>query len=156
MIRATVKEEEGNQRAQSLDSLFALPEDWSYAEKHQWNLDQYERYILMMQAIATQFKIKTAYFIQPVPAIAKDLTEEEQRVVGDLSYKDHYFAMEKHLLSLRNKGVPVSSLAALYADSNETFYYDAIHQKENSKGYQLMAERIADILEAEWGFEKLE
>jgi hypothetical protein len=150
-VRAAVKKDAGKPRAQSLDSLFALPEEWSYTEKHAWNLDQYERYLLMMQAIAIQFKIKTAYFIQPVPAIAKNLTEDEQGVVGDLSYKDHYLVMEERLSSLRNTGVPVVSLTDLYANFDETVYSYAVHQKHNSQGYQLMAQRIADILEAEWG-----
>ena len=40
------------------------------------------------EAVAHDNGVKTAYFFQPVPAFGKTLTEEEKRVVGDLSYGD--------------------------------------------------------------------
>ena len=108
----------------------------------------------MMQAIAEQLDIRAAYFIQPIAAIGKALTEEERRVVGDASYRSQYLAMEERLLALRDSGILVTSLTGIYEGVSETLYYDPVHQESDSAGYRLLVEKIADALEVEWGLER--
>ena len=107
-----------------------------------------------MEAIARDRGIRSAYFIQPIPAVGKRLTPEERAVVGDLSYAPLYRRMVDEMLGLRAERVPIFSLLDVFADVETALYDDSIHLKRNergeSMGYQLMATAIARRLADVW------
>jgi hypothetical protein len=138
----------------TVESLFWLPPEWDDNKRIGAALEQYKKYVRSMDAIGRDRKIRTAYFIQPVPAIGKRLTPEERAVAGDLSYGPLYRRMTDALLSLRGEGIPVFSLLEVFAGIEETLYSDSIHlmrdARGESPGYRLMAEKIAHTLAKAW------
>lgn len=142
----------------SVESIFALPEEWGERKRFEWSIGQYKKYIRAMDAVAAKMNIVTAYFVQPVPAIEKKLTREERAVVGDLGYKEKYASMTRQLLKLNDQGIPVFSLLDLFKDRAVTIYADHAHFRREptgeSLGYRLMAERIAKILERTWDLKR--
>jgi hypothetical protein len=142
-------------RKTTLQSIFAVPPGWDREKRAEWAMGQYKKYIHAMDAVAADRKVLAAHFIQPVPAIGKRLTPEEQAVVGDLSYGPSYARMAEGLLSLRRDGVKIFSLLHMFQNVDETLYADHAHMKRDansdSRGYRLMAQEIARILAAEWG-----
>ena len=71
--------------------------------------------------------MKTAYFLQPVPAWGKTLTEDEKRVVGDLSYGDLYRRIVDGMMTLRERGLPIFDLGDVFVNEKGTIYADHIH-----------------------------
>jgi len=161
-IQELAKKKQVKGRKTTTQSLFSLPPDWSGDKRARFNMEQYKRYIRMMADMARQIGLKHAFFIQPVPAIGKTLTEQEKAVVGDTNvYRDVYQKMTDELLTLREEDLPIYSLLDVFESCNESLYADPIHcirigRTNDSKGYRLMAERIASILEKEWKLEKKE
>ncbi len=143
-----------------LTSIFALPREWSPEKKSSFNMELYKKYIRLMAGMARQMNLKQAFFIQPVPAIGKTLTEEERAVVGDLSYRDLYQNMTNKLLALREEQIPVYSLLDVFVDCEESIYRDPCHfiesgPRRETKGNRLIAERIASLLEEEWDLKRM-
>ena len=102
--------------------------------------------------------MKSAYFLQPVPAWSKTLTEEEKRVVGDLSYGALYRRMVAGMMTLRERGLPIYDLGDVFATQNGTIYADHIHYLANSDGVsagnRLVAARIGELLAETWGLQR--
>ena len=136
----------------TLDGMFALPKDWSEEKKTEMALRQYQDNLRMMHAVASAMKAKDLFLIQPVPALQKDLTAEENRVVGDLSYRDLYQAMTDRLLELKQEAVPVFSLLDVFKNEPGTIYEDAVHVLPH--GNQIITRRIVALLQSEWGLKK--
>jgi hypothetical protein len=138
----------------TIESLFMLPPDWPQDRRTSWAIEQYRKYIRAMHAIAATHEVRTAFFVQPVPAIGKQLTEDERRVVGDLGYRDVYRNLAGQLLSLTAEGVPVVSLLDVFQDDRSTVYADPVHLARNadggSPGYALMSDRMAAELGRLW------
>ncbi len=141
-------------RRTTVDSLFALPADWEPSKRIDWSQKQYRKYITMMQSVARDSGLLSAFFIQPVPAIGKTLTAKEKAVTGDLSYASTYRGMTDSLLALRSGGVPIYSLLDVFQDSPETLYGDEIHMIQGtdgeSVGYRMMAEQMVRVLAQSW------
>jgi hypothetical protein len=141
-------------RRTSVDSLFALPADWEPSKRIEWSQKQYKKYIMAMESVARDSGLLSAYFIQPVPAIGKPLTEKEKTVTGDLSYGKMYQDMADSLLTLRSRRVLIYSLLDTFHDSRQTLYGDAIHMLHGtdgeSAGYRMMAEEMARVLAQAW------
>jgi hypothetical protein len=146
----------------NVDSLFALdPEgDWDRERRFHWHMEQYQKFIREMKAIADEFGVRSAFFIQPVPAIGKPLSEAERRVVGDLDYAERYRRMADGLLELRERGIAVFSLLDVFAGHGGTLYSDTIHLERapdgSSEGYRLLAEAMAPQLAQAWGLKPRE
>ncbi len=143
----------------TLAGLFAMPEEIR-KDKEAFFATQmalYQKYARGIEAIARDYDVKTAYFIQPMPAWGKTLTEEEKRVVGDMSYRDLYRRIVAGLLTLKERGMAVYDLGDLLEGETGTIYADHIHfardNKGDSKGYRLMAARVARNLGETWGLE---
>ena len=102
--------------------------------------------------------MKSAYFLQPAPAWGKVLTDEEKRVVGDLSYGPLYRRIVAGMLTLRERGLAVFDLGDIFANEKGRIYADHIHYwrdaKSESPGNRLMASRIAAQLAETWGLQK--
>jgi hypothetical protein len=154
-IRLWAEREPPAARRTTIDSIFSFPNEWDPAKRYQWNLEEYRKYMRMIDAVAARLGVRAAHFIQPVPAIGKPLAPEEARVVGDLSYTDSYARMTAALIALNGEGIPVFSLLDVFSGVREPIYADHIHciidpKTGESRGYRMMAERMADILEAQW------
>ena len=145
-------------RKTNVVSMFALPQDWDLPKRIGWSQKQYQKYILAMDLVAHDSHVLSAYFLQPVPAIGKTLTEKEKAVVGDLRYASTYRNMVDSLFELRGRGVPVYSLLDVFQDSNQTLYGDEIHLIHDaggeSAGYRMMAEKMAAVLARSWKLKK--
>ena len=131
----------------SLDSMFGIDQGGPVPNE-QWNLALYQRYLLLMDAIASSAGTELAVFIQPTPARFRTITTQEAGLVGDLSYGPDFQAMEKSLLSL--DGLPIYSLAHIYENISEPIYSDAIHQPIDGVGYQVMVNEIAILIGQNW------
>jgi hypothetical protein len=141
-------------RGTTVESLFRLPREWERDKVIASALEQYKKYVRSMNAIGRDRRILTAYFVQPVPAIGKRLTQDEQAVVGNLGYGLLYRQMTDALLSLRGEGIRVFSLLQTFAGVEETLYDDPVHLKRDARGesvgYRLMAGEIARTLAEAW------
>lgn len=141
----------------TLAGLFAMPEEVRKDKDllFETQLGLYQKYARGIEAIARDNNVKTAYFIQPIPAWGKTLTEEEKKVAGDLSYGTLYRRMAAGLLTLRDRGMAVHDLGDMLKDEPGTIYADHIHffraPDGESKGYRLMAARVAQVLAETWG-----
>jgi hypothetical protein len=138
----------------TVNTIFALPAGWGEEKRIAWADGQYRKYIRAMDAVAEQNGVLAAHFIQPVPAIAKPLTEAEKRVVGDLGYRERYRRITNDVLALASEGTPIYSLLDLFEHNPHTLYADVIHLRQapdgESEGYRLMAERMATVLAQTW------
>jgi hypothetical protein len=157
---AYLKEQQGlfNARERTnVNTIFALPKGWSEERRVAWADGQYRKYIRAMDAVAAQNGVLYAHFIQPAPAIAKPLTDEEKSVVGDLSYRPRYERIASDVLALAGEGTPIFSLLDLFEHNRQTLYADTIHLRQepdgSSEGYRLMAERIVQVLARTWHLE---
>lgn len=156
-LDAYLKEQQGLFTARertNVNTIFALPKGWDEEHRVAWADGQYRKYIRAMDAVAAQNGVLFAHFIQPAPAIAKPLTDEEIAVVGDLSYRPRYERITTDVLSLAREGTPIFSLLDIFEHSRQTLYADTIHLRQepdgSSAGYHLMAERMASVLARTW------
>src|SRR6476646_3412547 len=146
-------------RKTSVVSLFALPAEWKPEQRIAFNIEQYRKYARIIDAVAKAEGVRAAFFVQPVPAIGKELTEEERRVVGDLGYAALYTRLANALLEAQADGLQVFSLIDVFRDRHDTIYGDPIHfahdgQTSDSRGNRLVAAAMADRLASIWSFER--
>ena len=144
----------------TIPSLFFLPPGVPDDPERMFTiqLGLYQKYLRMTEAVANDNGVKSAYFLQPVPAWSKTLTEEEKRVVGDLSYGALYRRMVAGMMTLRERGLPIYDLGDVFATQNGTIYADHIHYLANSDGVsagnRLVAARIGELLAETWGLQR--
>jgi len=144
----------------TLNSIFHLPEDIqrNYKLAFDVQLELYKKYVRATFAVARDNNVKSAYFIQPAPAIGKELTEEEKRVVGDLSYHDIYKNIVAGLMTLHDGGAPIFDLTQVFAGEKRSIYADHIHYARDadneSLGNRIIAARMGEILAETWGFQR--
>ena len=104
-IEAAAKGQDGfkSSKRTTIPGLFALPKDIQDNPERlfDFQLGLYQKYFRAAEAVASDNGVKSAFFLQPVPAWGKTLTEEEKRVVGDLSYGDLYRRMVAGMMTLR-------------------------------------------------------
>lgn len=145
----------------TLTSLFAMPKEIREDNDKAFALQlaHYQKYERGIEAVAKEYGVKSVYFLQPIPAIGKVLTEEEKRVAGDLSNRDIYKRIVAGMMTLRDRGLPIFDLGDMLADEKGTIYADHIHFARNnvtgeSKGYDLMAARVARQTAETWGLQR--
>lgn len=156
---AYLPEQTGANRKTTVQTMFALPSDWSPPQRIAFNIEQYKKYTRLMLVVAKHWNLKTAFFVQPCPAISKTLTETEKGVVGDLDYRDHYLHMTEELLRLQEENVPIYSLLDVFKDRPETIYSDAIHFVWNRKGSgshanEIVAKRMVELIATDWNLKR--
>src|SRR5476651_2480571 len=145
----------------TLHGLFEMPEeirkdhDLAFAVQ----LSLYQKYERAIEAIAKDNGIRTAYFLQPVPAYGKVLTEEEKKNAGDLAYGELYRRIVAGMMTLKDKGLPIFDLGDVVQGHSETLYADHIHffrkyPTGESDGYRIMATRMAEKIAETWGLQK--
>ena len=144
----------------TLESLFKLPDDViGNGEKvFQVQLGLYQKYERAIEAVAKDNGVKTAYFFQPVPAWGKELTDDERRDAGDLSYGPLYRRIIDGMMTLRERGLKMYDLGDLLKDVKERIYADDVHFQRvvggPSKGYSMMAARMGEDLAEAWGLQR--
>lgn len=145
----------------TLNSIFHMPDDIRTNPEQAFNvqLELFQKYWRATYAVARDNGVKAAFFLQPVPAIDKELTEEEKRVVGQMAYRDLYKRLTAGMMTLRERGLPVFNLADVFADQKGTIYADDIHVvrddvRNESLGNRLLAARMAGLLGETWGLQK--
>ena len=144
----------------TIPSLFRLPKEIEDNPQRQFavQLGLYQKYFRASEAVAHDNGVKSAYFLQPVPAWSKTLTEEEKRVVGDLSYGELYRRMVVSMMTLRERGLPIYDLGDVFKDQKGTFYADQIHAWSDtdgvSPGNRLLAARVGELLAESWGLQR--
>jgi len=134
---------------QHLDKIFSLPKDWDLDKRRNYAINQYIKYLSLMNATANQYHIKLAIFLQPAPAIGKPLTDDERKLTDDLGYKDDYLLFEREILKQKNT-LPVYSLLQAFKDEKESIYKDGIHYREDSPGPTLVMNQIYKQIQASW------
>lgn len=140
---------------QNFIDMFSLPSDWTSEQRYHFNIEQYRRYIRAIAAIANVQHAKSAFFIQPVPAIGKVLTDQEKKAVGSLAYAANYQRMTDDLLDLSKEGISIFSLLHVLDQEKETLYGDPIHFERNSmRGNQILADVVARRLSDAWHLER--
>ena len=121
-----------------------------------WQIAQYSKYIRMMDISAREFGIKSMFFLQPVPAVDKRLTPEESRNTPDTAYGQRYVEIVKRLLALNERNIAIRSILDVFKDETGTIYVDDIHPKRvnmDSRGYSLIAARMAQEMAGNWGWQ---
>ena len=117
-------------------------------------IEQYRKYIRIMDMTARHYNVKSMFFLQPVPAVDKPLTEEEKRATPDMTYGKRYVGIVRDLETLNEGGIAVRSLLDIYAGEKETIYADSIHAYQapdgESRGYRIMAARMAREMAEGW------
>ena len=143
----------------TIQSIFSLPSHFNQKQRRDFNMNQYRKYIRRINTIAKAEDIKSAFFIQPCPALSKTLTSEEKEVVGEISYGPEYQKMTNELLTLQNDGIAIFSLLQIFENVTETVYADPIHFRQDSSGeslgYRTMAKALAEKLGEAWGLERI-
>src|SRR6266496_2031368 len=135
-----------------LNGIFKMPEDIRRDADREFavQIGLYQKYLRATEALARDYNVKSAYFIQPAPAYGKALTEEEKRVVGDLAYGPLYRKMAAGLMTLQQRNLAMYDLGDIFANVKETIYADHIHYWRDavgeSPGNRLMAARIGELL----------
>ena len=148
----------GKDKKTTLTSIFALPNDIKgNGEKvFQIQLALYQKYERAIEAVAKDYNVKTAYFLQPVPSWGKTLTDEEKLGAGaNMTDPVLYRRMVDGMMTLRERGLAIYDLGDLLKDEKGRIYADDIHfirdKNGDSPGYRLMAARVGQLLAETWG-----
>jgi len=150
----------GEDKRTTLNSIFAMPKEIRADNDKAFalQLSLYQKYHRGIEAVAREFGVKSAYFLQPVPAIGKRLTEAEKRVVGDTSYVETYRRIVAGMMTLRQNGLAIYDLGDIFNDEPSDIYDDGIHFKRtkgnDSPGYRIMATRVAQNLAEAWKLQR--
>jgi hypothetical protein len=140
----------------TIPGLFALPKDVQDNPERLFGvqLDLYQKYFRATEAVANDNGVKSAFFLQPIPAWGKTLTEEEKHIVGDLAYGTLYRRMVAGMMTLSERGLPIYDLGNVFEREKGTIYSDQIHYLSNtdgvSRGNRLVAARIGERLAETW------
>ena len=145
----------------TISKMFTLPQEvrGNADEVFDLQLGLYQKYMRAEEAVAQDNGVKTAYFFQPVPAWGKTLTDDEKRVVGDLSYGGLYRRIVDGMMTLRERGLPVYDLGDVFRHEAGSIYADDVHYlrygaEDESRGNRLLAARIAELLAERWSLQR--
>jgi len=134
----------------SYEAMFTFADKMDGEERRSWMVQQYEKYIRLMAAGAKAMDVPSLFTLQPTPAFDKPLTEAE-KPFATMTDKPGYRMLVQKLTALRDRdNLPVYSLGDVFQNTKEQVYEDHIHV--NDLGNQLMAERIAELIEKVWGW----
>lgn len=145
-------------RTSSLNASFQLPQDWSREKRDLWNRNRYKTYIRQLHGEASALGIKYAHFLQPMPLIDKDLTEEERSHEQFVSGETYEKVFVTAFRDLASSGLPLVSLTGVFKGIKETIYSDHIHCKfinGDSPGYILMSKQIGRAVARLWNLKPL-
>lgn len=142
-------------RTTRMDTIFALPDGTAHNPDKIFTtqLERWQSYDLAMAAVADEFGVKSAFFLQPLPVWGKTLTEEEKQRVGDMRLFTRYREIVAGMMALRERGLAVFDLGDVYKDEKGSIYVDEVHPGPG-RAYEMIAERMADDLAQAWGLKR--
>ena len=140
----------------TIDSIFALPTEviGDGERVFETQLELYRKYHRAIEAVARDWDVKTAYFLQPTMVWQKPLSPQEKAIPLDPEMRVAlYRRIVDGMMAQRKLGMAVFDLGDVFADVKETIYSDAIYidlsADGESLGYRLMARRMAaEVAEA--------
>ncbi len=145
----------------TLDSIFALPLEVTAddgARVFDTQLALFRKYRRATEAIARDWNVRTAYFLQPCLAWGKPLSPQEKAISVEPDMIALYRRIVDGMLQQRELGMAVFDLGDVFADVNETIYSDFVHFARaadgESLGYRLMARRMAADVAKAWGLKR--
>ena len=148
------------ERRTRMDTIFALPKDaiGNPDKIFDEQLARYQSYEISIAAIAAAHQAKSAFFLQPVPSWGKTLTPDEIKGAGNIAYLSRYRELVADMMKLRERGLTMYDLGDVFQQETDSIYEDAVHSKirrdGRSRGYELMAARMADNLAEAWSLQK--
>jgi hypothetical protein len=119
-------------------------------EKENLYVARYRGYLNSISAIAKERDMRVAFFFQPVPALQKPLTDNEKKIVGDLSYGKQYLSMITRVQLWHGTMPAAFSLLDIFRDYDDDLYTDPIHFLGSSHGNQIMADAMAQRIGKAW------
>ena len=141
----------------TLYSIFHMPDEVSRDNEKFFamQISLYQQYWRETAAVAREYGVKSAFFVQPFPGWGKTLTDVEKTNVGDISYAPIYRRMAAGLISLGERGLATFDLGDIFQDEKQAIYADDIHCYRTadgaSRGYDIMAAAVAKHLAEAWG-----
>jgi hypothetical protein len=156
---SNIANSELGKRQTSFISLFELPADWTREQRIAFNIEQYRKYLHLIDASAKVEGARAAFFIQPIAAVGKTLTPEEKEVAGSLDDGPAYQQLAQALLETRQDGLHIFSLLDIFQNTSETVYSDGVHLAfdpvtRESRGNRILASAIAERLASVWSLER--
>lgn len=156
-----VMEKDENTRYENQKKIFQYPKEWTYEEAWQDRMKKHQGYYKITHSMCTKFDLYCAYFLQPIPAIDKVLTEIEKLQIQNENkeLKPVYSRMVRELTSLKKEGIPIYSLTHVFKNHKETIYGDHIHYllRENNpvkKGNEIVLGAMIEVLERDWKLQR--
>lgn len=147
-------------KLQELDHPFVA---MGLEEKFQSNVADYQKMLRSLKAVCVEHRKKCILFFQPLSSHLKVLTKEElafvekdQQFMRRETFNKGYVRMVDSLQASSSEAFPFVPLLDLFRDIRYSIYDDFVHyiQKEQSPdrpaGNELMAARIAKVLEGKW------
>ena len=134
-----------------LEARYLLDEKLERSQKFNLNLEQMKHYYRLSHLIAKNFKVPLYIFIQPVPALDKELDPVEKSIVNAVKYlsvdeyKTIYHGLNQTLLDMRKEHLPIYSLVNLFSKVKGQRYADHVHL--NEKGYEEMSLAITSQIQ---------
>ena len=144
----------------TIPSLFALPKDIQDNPQRLFDvqLDLYQKYFRATEAVAHDNGVKSAYFMQPIPAWGKTLTDAERRVVGDLAYGELYRRMVAGMMTLASAACRSTTWAIFSRTTRAPSTPIQIHYLADAEGHspgnRMVAARIGELLAKTWGLQR--
>ncbi len=107
-------------------------------------IESYRRSLAFMGAMAEVQKIGITVFWQPVPALFKNLTDREKKIVGSTEYGDEYQNMISQVQGKYGQNFDAVNLLSVFQNTPDEIYTDQIHN--NMLGKEILATAIIDKL----------
>ncbi len=144
-----------NEAAQkhAISRYFDLPKSWNKNKIKSWNKNKYESYLKLLRAQANAFSIPYIHFVQPIPGIAKKLTNEEKAITVLVDANFYKETIIDASTSAKRAGVFSYSLQDVFAKEENRIFADDIHciiDNGESYGYRLMTEEMVKKIAATW------
>ncbi len=135
--------------------FFSVKSTESISSSKELHLQSFEKNLRSLNALSKAHGFFYAHFLQPMPALHKQRTEDELKP-KELVSKDLYLEFEARMLALAEKEkIPFYSLTKIFIDQKETIYSDHIHfrylEDGVNPGDRIMAEHIAYRIAKLWG-----
>jgi hypothetical protein len=135
--------------------FFAGKREEMQSSTKELHMQSFEKNLRSMNALSKAHKFHYAHFLQPMPALHKQRTEDELKP-KELVGKDLYLEFEARMLALAEKEkIPFYSLTKIFIDEKDAIYSDHIHfrflKDGSNPGDRIMAEQIAYRIAKLWG-----
>lgn len=133
-----------------LEDRYLLDPTMDRAQKFAYNVSQVKHYYHLSYLISQNDHVPFYAFLQPVPALKKDLNDKEKLIVNGIKYlsvdeyRTTYHGLSETLLEMKKEKFPIYSLIDIFSKIKEQRYSDHIHL--NQEGYQELSSAIVQTI----------